>query len=137
MATFDEIRHRIEEADTARSARRSAAATQIGELAQRRANIVEQLEDIERQLGEVLAAARDVIDIAELSRFTDVPAADLIRWLDARTSHKTSRIKRKRPAADAPARKKTTSADASRVRRPAPSQAATAGASTRAAAQTT
>ncbi|MBY8853300.1 hypothetical protein K7G98_35740, partial [Saccharothrix sp. MB29] len=61
MATPEEIRLRIEQADTARSARRATAAQQIGELAQRRAAIIEQLEDIERELGDILAEAQDVI----------------------------------------------------------------------------
>jgi hypothetical protein len=99
MATTEEIRRRVEEADTARSAKRSAAAQQIGDLAQRRAAIADQLNDIERQLGDVLVAAHDVMDIDELAQFTDVQAADLTRWLTAR---KTTRSKRKRPAAGTP-----------------------------------
>lgn len=99
MATAEEIRRRVEDTDTARSAKRSAAAEQIGELAARRATIAEQLDDIERQLGDVLAAARDVMDIDELARFTDVPAADLTRWLAAR---KPTRAKRKRPTTGTP-----------------------------------
>jgi hypothetical protein len=98
MATAEEIERRVEQADTARSAKRSAAAQQVGALAQRRAAIAEQLADIEGQLGDVLAAASEVMDIDELARFTDVPAADLTRWLTAR---KPSRGKRKRPAAGA------------------------------------
>jgi hypothetical protein len=96
MATADEIERRVEQADTARSAKRSAAAQQVGALAQRRAAIAEQLTDIEEQLGDVLAAVSDVMDIDELAGFTDVPAADLTRWLTAR---KPTRTKRKRPAA--------------------------------------
>jgi hypothetical protein len=99
MATPEEIRRRVEEADTARSAKRSVAAQQVGELAQRRAAIAEQLADVERQLGDIFAAAKDVMDVDELARFTDVPAADLTRWLTAR---KTTRTKRKRPTAGAP-----------------------------------
>jgi phage antirepressor YoqD-like protein len=110
MATADEIRRRIEEADTARSAKRSTAAQQVGELAQRRAAIADQLADIERQLGDVLAAASDVMDIDELARFTDVPATDLTRWLAAR---KTTRSKHKKPAAS------TQSVDSDTSRRPA------------------
>src|SRR6266568_2089029 len=83
MATAEEIERRVEQADTARSAKRAAAAQQVGALAQRRAAIAEQLADIEEQLGDVLAA---------------VPATDLTRWLTAR---KPNRGKRKRPAASA------------------------------------
>ncbi|NKQ51988.1 hypothetical protein HFP15_03725 [Amycolatopsis sp. K13G38] len=94
MATTQEIERRVAEADAARSAQRSAAAQRIGELAQRRATVAEQLGDIERELGEALAQARDVIGIDELARFTDVPAADLTRWLGSR---KSSRPQRKTP----------------------------------------
>lgn len=95
MATTEEIERRVEEADAARSAKRSAAAKRVGELAQQRASIAEQLSNIERELGDVLAESTDVMEIAELARFTDIPAADLNRWLNSR---KTSRPKRKKPA---------------------------------------
>ena len=98
MATAEEIGRRVEQADTARSAKRAAAAQQVGALAQRRAAIAEQLTDVEEQLGDALAAAQKVMDMDELARFTDVPAADLTRWLTAR---KPARGKRKRPAASA------------------------------------
>lgn len=94
MATPEEIRQRVEEADTARSARRATAAQQVGELAHRRAAITERLEDIERQLGDILAAAQDVIDIDELADFTDLKAADLTHWLAGR---RPTRTKRKKP----------------------------------------
>lgn len=93
MTTTEDIRHRVEQADSVRSARRSAAAQQIGELAQRRAALADQLADIERQLGDTLAAASDVIDVDELAQFTDIPAADLTRWL---TSRRPTRGRRKR-----------------------------------------
>ena len=96
MATAEEIERRVEQADTARSAKRAAAAQQVGALAQRRAAVAEELVEIEGQLGDVLAAASDVMDMDELARFTDVQSADLTRWLTAR---KPARGKRKRPAA--------------------------------------
>ena len=98
MATAEEIERRVEQADTERSAKRTAAAQQIGALAQRRATIAKQLADIEEQLGDILATTSAVMDIDELARFTDVPPADLTRWRDAR---KPNRTKRKRPAAGA------------------------------------
>jgi hypothetical protein len=121
MATPEEIERRIAENDADRTARRSAAATQIGELAQRRAVLAEQLDDIERELGDVLTAASDVLDITELARFTDVPAADLTRWLEAR---KTTRTKRKKTTAGAPATSDT-SRGPSTARTPRATQAAT------------
>lgn len=98
MLTAEEIERRVEQADTARSAKRAAAAQQVGALAQRRAAIAAQLADIEAQLGDVLAGAQEVMDMDELAEFTEVPAADLTRWLTAR---KPARGKRKRPAAGA------------------------------------
>jgi hypothetical protein len=106
MATTEEIERRVEEADAARSARRAAAAKQIGDLAQRRAAIAEQLSDIERELGEVLAESNDVIEINELAKFTDVPAADLTQWLNNR---KTTRPKRKKSADGPPVAKSNAS----------------------------
>jgi hypothetical protein len=96
MATTEEIQRRVEEADSARSVRRSAAAQQVGELAQRRAALVEQLDDIERELGDVLVAAQEVIDVTELAQFTDVPADDLTRLLERR---KATSAKRKKSSA--------------------------------------
>ncbi|MBV9845798.1 MAG: hypothetical protein JOZ47_12075 [Kutzneria sp.] len=122
MATTEEIQRRVEQADTARSAQRSAAAAQVGELAARRAAIAEQLADIERELGDVLAAAQDVIDIDELARFTDVPAPDLTRWLTART---TTRTKRKRPTGGGSATKSDPSRRPAAARTPAAGQTST------------
>jgi hypothetical protein len=93
MATPEEIERRIEQTDAPRTTRRSAAAKRVSELAQHRAAIAEQLTDIERQLGDVLADARDVIDMEELAQFTDVPVADLTRWLEVRTLTRTRRKK--------------------------------------------
>jgi hypothetical protein len=114
MATPEEIKRRVTESDADRTARRSAAATQIGELAQRRAALAEQLDDLERELGDVLVAARDVLDITELAQFTDISAADLARWLEAR---RTSRTKRRKATAGAPA-KSVTNRGQSTVRAP-------------------
>jgi hypothetical protein len=96
IATADEIYRRIEEVDAARSARRSTAARQVGELAQHRAVLAGQLDEIERQLGEVLVGASDVMSVEELSRFTGVSADVLTRWL---TVQKPARTKRKKVAA--------------------------------------
>jgi hypothetical protein len=83
MIKTDEIERRVEKADAEKSARRTAAAREVGELATRRAALAEELAEVERKLGTVLVAAADVIGIDELTEFTDVPAADLTRWLTA------------------------------------------------------
>ncbi|MCE7011723.1 hypothetical protein LWC34_54260 [Kibdelosporangium philippinense] len=106
MATPDEIERRVEENDSARSAKRAAASKRVGELAQRRADIADQLADIERELGDVLAEASDVIGTDELAKFTDVPLADLNQWLNGR---KSTRTKRKKPTGGAAAAKSDTS----------------------------
>jgi len=83
MITTDEIERRVEKADAEKRARRTAAAREVGELAHRRAVLAEELADVERKLGTVLAAAADVVSVDELAEFTDVPTADLTRWLTA------------------------------------------------------
>jgi len=96
MITPDEIDRRVTEHDAPRSARRSAAAKRIAELAGRRAALAEQLGEIERALGDELAAAQEVMDVDELASFTGLPAADLARWLTAHTARKPARARRKR-----------------------------------------
>jgi hypothetical protein len=93
MASTEEIEQRVEEADSTRTARRAATAKRVFELANQRASVADQLNDLERELGDVLAASSDVIEIDELARFTDVSAADLTHWL---TNRKTTRTRRKR-----------------------------------------
>lgn len=100
MPTSDEIDRRVKQIDLPRSEKRSVLARQVGELAQHRNAIAEQLCDIERRLSDLLMVAREVMDIPELAQFTDVPVADLTRWLDIRTDTKTGR-KRKRPSGPA------------------------------------
>ncbi|MFE6612001.1 hypothetical protein [Amycolatopsis sp. NPDC057786] len=95
MPTAEEIERRVEAADAARSERRSAAARRVGDLAERHAELAEELGELERELGEVLSESGDVIEIEELAVFTDIPASDLVRWLD---NTKPSRTKRKKPA---------------------------------------
>lgn len=101
MATPEEIRQRVEQVDTVRSARRAAAAQQVGELAQRRAAILDQLEAVERELGDVLAEAQDVIGVDELAEFTDLKPADLTAWLAGR---KPGRGKRRKTTSTSNAR---------------------------------
>lgn len=83
MITTDEIERRVQKVDADKSARRTAAAREVGELARRRGVLADQLADVERKLGTVIAGAADVVDIHELAEFTDVPAADLTGWLTA------------------------------------------------------
>ncbi|MFT7837735.1 hypothetical protein Q5530_16495 [Saccharothrix sp. BKS2] len=102
MATPEEIRRRVETADTARSTRRAAAAQRVGELARRRAAVVDQLEQVERELGDVLADAQDVIDLDELAEFTDLKVADLTGWLAGRKPTRGRRRKFSTAAAGTP-----------------------------------
>lgn len=99
MVTSDEIERRIEEADTARRARRIAAATRLGKLAQKNADLAAQVAENERELGELLDEASPDISIAELATFTGVPVADLEHW---QSTHKPTRHRRKRATAARP-----------------------------------
>jgi hypothetical protein len=96
MVTSDEIERRVEEADTARRARRTAAAKRLGKLAQEHADLAENLAAIERELGELLAEASPDITIDELATFTGVSVADLEQWQSTR---KPTRHRRKRATA--------------------------------------
>ncbi|WP_410647987.1 hypothetical protein [Amycolatopsis sp. cmx-4-54] len=97
VTTDEEIARRLEETDSARSARRKRAAATVGELARRHTELAGQLADLERELGEVLTAAGDVIDVPELAAVTDVPATDLTRWRD-QAARVVRGGKRKRPS---------------------------------------
>jgi hypothetical protein len=102
MATTDDIARRVEEADSARSARRTKAAQLVGGLARERIAVVHRLADIDQQIGDVIVESSDVIGVDELALFTDVPAAELTQILDAR---KPTRGRRKRSTASPPAGK--------------------------------
>ncbi|MFD4248288.1 hypothetical protein ACFWQL_00940 [Amycolatopsis thermoflava] len=117
MPTDDEVEHRIEDVDAPRTARRKAAAQQVNQLAQRRATIVAQLEDVEGQLGQIIADAEDVITVDELARFTDLKAADLNQWA---TGRKATRARRKKPTAGKPGRRSGTQSAVSPVDGEAP-----------------
>jgi len=114
MTTLDEISQRIREDDDVRSARRIAAARQVADLARRREEIAEQLRTIDEQLGTVLTEAQDVMSVIELSRFTDIPRADLEQWLHAQAEARTKRKRStsRRTAGSVDARRRINSAAA-------------------------
>ncbi|MFC3898006.1 hypothetical protein ACFOWZ_41620 [Lentzea rhizosphaerae] len=99
MTTIDDIARRVEEADSARSARRTKAAQLVGELAHERVAVVQRLADIDQQIGDAIAENGDVIAVDELARFTGVSAADLAQILDSR---KQSRGRRRKGGAGFP-----------------------------------
>ncbi|WP_431909867.1 hypothetical protein [Amycolatopsis thermoflava] len=119
VTSEEEITRRLTEKDTARSARRAEAATMVGELARRHAALAAQLAELERELGEALTAAGDVIDVSELAQVTDIPAADLTRWRD----QSSSRGKRRR-STTTKARSGATNGHATTIPRPTPKQSA-------------
>lgn len=98
VTSEEEIARRLEEKDSVRRVRRAQAATTVGELARRHTELAGQLAELERELGEVLTAAGDVIDVPELAQVTDIAAADLTRWRD-QAAKPARGGKRKRPSA--------------------------------------
>ncbi|SDN05809.1 hypothetical protein [Allokutzneria albata] len=125
MTTPEEVQRRVADSDASRSTRRAEAAKQIFELAQRRTAVAQHLEDVERQLGEILTNASEDIAIDELARFTDIPVADLTRWRDMRP---TARTKRRKTAGGATGTKNTTRrATAAEPTPPRPRDATTPG----------
>ncbi|MET9629054.1 hypothetical protein ABZX92_16485 [Lentzea sp. NPDC006480] len=99
MTTINDIARRVEEADSARSARRTKAAQLVGELAHERVEVVQRLADIDQQIGDAIVGNGDVIAVDELARFTGVSAADLAQILNSR---KHSRGRRKKITAGSP-----------------------------------
>ncbi|WP_020499950.1 hypothetical protein [Sciscionella marina] len=97
VMTTDEIARRVEETDLARSAKRAALAQHVGELARRRAHIIEDLTSIDRELGEVLDECLGVLGLTELAGFTDVPESELSRL---QTEHKPTRGRGRRKRGD-------------------------------------
>lgn len=96
MTTIDDIARRVEDADSARSARRTKAAQLVGELAHERVAVVQRLADIDQQIGDAIVENGDVITVDELAKFTGVAAGDLAQILDSR---KHSRGRRRKSAA--------------------------------------
>ncbi|WP_275293509.1 hypothetical protein [Amycolatopsis sp. La24] len=91
--TDDEIARRVEENDRPLTAKRADIATRVAELAQRRAEAVRQLSEVDDKLASALAESRGIISIDELAEFTDVPGDSLARWQGA---EKPVRARRKR-----------------------------------------
>ena len=112
MATSEEIQNRVDEFDSARSARRKAAAHQVSELARRHDELVTQVDEVKRKLAEVLAEYSDVITVEELARFTEVPESHLEQWRDG---VKPGRAKKRRATRTPAARESTQHAAASPV----------------------
>lgn len=96
MATTNDIARRVEEADSARSARRTKAALLVGELTHERTAVLQRLSEIDQQIGDAIMDNNDVIAIDELAAFTDTPSADLEQIVSAR---KPNRGRRKRRTA--------------------------------------
>src|SRR5690242_19010166 len=94
MTTIDDIARRVEEADSARSARRTKAAQLVGELAHERVAVVQRLADIDQQIGDAIVENGDVIEADELARFTGVSVGDLAQVLDSRKHLRGRRKKR-------------------------------------------
>ncbi|MEV6236759.1 hypothetical protein [Lentzea sp. NPDC051838] len=99
MATTYDIARRVEEADSARSARRTKGAQLVGELAQERTAVVQRLADIDQQIGDAIVDYSDVISVDELAAFTETAPADLTQILNAR---KPNRGRRKRRTTSSP-----------------------------------
>ncbi|MFI5593682.1 hypothetical protein ACIA5G_52270 [Amycolatopsis sp. NPDC051758] len=132
VTSENEITRRIEERDSERSVRRAQAATVVGQLARRRAELAGQVAELERELGTVLTEAGDVIDAAELAQVTDIPVADLTRWLEDATrssrSGKRARPRAKTHGASGHRSKAATEPPAARTAAQAPAESAEAAA---------
>ncbi|MGI5506471.1 hypothetical protein [Lentzea sp. CA-135723] len=102
MATTDDIVRRVEEADSARSARRAKAALLVGEFAHERAAVLQRLGEIEQQIGDAIFDNNDVIAVEELAAFTDTPTAELEQIVGARKPNRGRRKRRSAASSSAP-----------------------------------
>ena len=105
----------------------------IGELARQHTALAAQLAELEAELGGVMAAVDDVLDVSELAQVTDIPAADLTRWREqaatpARGKRKRTRTTTKNNNPSTPNGEAATSATApaTRPEHPAVSEATAA-----------
>ncbi|WP_394620141.1 hypothetical protein JNUCC0626_13850 [Lentzea sp. JNUCC 0626] len=99
MATTEEIRLRVIEADKALSLKRAGIAERIGDLAQRHSALAAELLDTKSEMSRALAEAENIISLKDLAKFTDVPI-DVLTSLAAPV--KTRRPRRRRvPVAQA------------------------------------
>lgn len=94
MATTDDIARRVEEADSARSARRTKGAQLVGGLAHERTAVVQRLADIDQQIGDAIVDYSDVINVDELAEFTDTAPGELTQILNARKPNRGGRKRR-------------------------------------------
>lgn len=115
MTTLDDIDQRVQEIDAPRTEKRKAACKTIKERAGRRTALLEELAATEREIGDALATASDVMDVTEAARITEVPASDLNHCLAA---HQTTRTKRKRSTTGGADPNNSTSRDKPTARTP-------------------
>ncbi|MET9225585.1 hypothetical protein [Lentzea sp. NPDC003310] len=94
MATTDDIARRVQEADSARSARRTKAALLVGELTHERTVVLHRLGEIDQQIGDVIVEHNDVIAVEELAAFVDTSATDLEQIVSARRPNRGRRKRR-------------------------------------------
>lgn len=91
MATADEIRQRVEQADRDRMAARQDAAADVAGKRDQRQALREQLEQAERDLAQSVAAAEQVMNRRELAGFLDVKQSDVEQWATAGSSRTRQR----------------------------------------------
>ena len=77
MVTAEEIRSRVETVDKARIQARADAAAKVAEGAERRAAVARELTDLDAALAADVAAAGQVMSMAELIDFTGLSEDEL------------------------------------------------------------
>lgn len=100
MATAEQIKQRVEQADRRRIDTRADAAAAVAGIAQEHTAIAEGLRTTETVLGEAIGAALGVMSAAELAAFTDLSAADIHAWSTPSKSRSGRRRPQKRATAN-------------------------------------
>lgn len=83
MATADEIRQRVEQADRDRMAARQTAAADVAGKLDHRQQLREQLDAAERDLAHAVSSAELVMTRKELAGFLDVKQNEVDEWATA------------------------------------------------------
>lgn len=125
MATADEIRQRVEQADHDRMAARQNAAADVAGKLDHRQQLRAQLEQAERDLAQSVSTAEQVMTWKELASFLDVKPTDVEQWATAGGSRARQRGSGKRSSRSRSSRPRAGSAASTGATTAAPGVAET------------
>lgn len=96
MATAEEIRRRVHDAESARIERRASSAAAVAEQHAKRTATQQQLDQEDRELAQTVQAALREMTRDELARFLDVRRSQIDEWSSAGSKRRRSSSSRPR-----------------------------------------